>query len=397
MTVQNQLRRDLLSTMGLNSWIGHISSPRSQMFASHLGQKLVISGANRKRIKTGMEFEFAKYTFNIKTPADINVVKTIDRFTRTLDKDSIKHNPQTIVIYEEKANNVIGVIDIRDYCSFHQHFGFEYKTTSANAKLYRGADIPKDTIIKDSPTVTEDGDYMYGRELNMAFMSHPSVSEDGIMICEDVLEHFKFKTYETRVVEWGSKRFPLNLYGDVDNYKPFPELGDYIRDDNLLMATRTYETNLVPVEMSIFDVMKPDFIGDKCIYGNGAGGKIIDIKVHTNDSTLFENYSNMDTQVQKYLHATRKFHQTIVQEWERLKRERGNNLQITPKFQRQLVESLAYIDYESEKSKGQEGKSSPRVSKEYKKTPLDHYRVEFIIEYDTIPSDGYKFTDIYGG
>lgn len=384
----SELRRDLLSTLGLNPWAGNNSSPRAQMFASHLGQNLVISGAGRKRIKTGMEYEFGKYTFSVKNNEDISIIKTIQRYPQTMGVNAINYNPQTMVIYEEVNTNRIGIMSLQKYCSYHQHFGFEYKEKPAINSLYRGAQIPKGTIFLDSPRITDDGDYMYGVELNMAFMSHPSVSEDGIMICEDVLDKFKFKTYETRVVEWGSKRFPLNLYGTPEVYKPFPDIGEYIRDDGLLMVTRTYEKNLSPVEMSIYDVMIPDYISDRCTYGNGGGGRIVDIRVNTGDSSLFENYSNMDSQVQKYLQSSRNFHINIVEEWKRLRKERGNNLVIDPAFHRQVVESLVYIGEEDE---------TPRIQKVHRKAPLDNYRVEFVIEYENIPRDGFKFTDGHGG
>lgn len=384
----SELRRDLTSTLGLNPWVGNNSSPRAQMFASHLGQNLVVKGSNRKRIKTGMEYEFGKYTFSVKAEEDISIIKTIQRYPQTIGINSINFNPQTLVIYEELNTNRIGIMDLKKFCSYHQHFGFEYKEKPALNSLYRGAQIPKGTILLDSPRITDDGDYMYGVELNMAFMSHPSVSEDGIMICEDVLDKFKFKTYETRIVDWGSKRFAINLYGTEDNYKPFPDIGDYVRDDGLLMVTRTYEKNLAPVEMSIYDVMKPDYISDRCTYANGKGGRVVDIRVNTGDSSLFDNFSNMDTQVQKYLHASRNFHLTIVEEWKRLKKERGNNLVTTGAFHRQVVESLVYIGEENE---------TPRITREHRKAPLDNYRVEFIIEYENIPRDGFKFTDTHGG
>jgi hypothetical protein len=384
----NEIKRDLASTLGLNPWIGYNSSPRAQMFASHLGQRLVINGATRKRTLTGMEFEFGKYTLNVKAEEDIVVLKTIQRYRETIDKDSIKVNPQTAVIYEEKGTNRIGIMQLQKFCSYHQYFGFQYKEKSPLMSMYRGSEIPKGTVLLDSPAIDDDGNYMYGAELNIAFMSHPSVSEDGIMISRDVLDRFKFKTYETRVVEWGSKRFALNLYGNVDNYKPFPNIGEYVRDDGLLMVTRTYEKNLAPVEMSVYDVMVPDFISDRCVYANGAGGKIVDIKVYTNDTTMFDTYSNMDNQVQKYLKATRSFHISIIEEWRRLRKERGNNLVITPAFQRQVVESLAFVGEEKE---------TPKISKIYRKTPIDYYRVEFTIEYEITPRDGFKFTDCHGG
>lgn len=387
MNKPSEIRRDLTSTLGLNPWIGNNSSPRAQMFASHIGQRLVTNGVTRKRIKTGMEFEFGKYTFSVKAEEDISIIKTIQRYPQTYGADSIKLNPQTMVIYEEVKTNKIGIMSLQKFCTYHQHFGFEYKEKPAINTLHRGAVIPKGKIFLDSPTIADDGDYMYGTELNMAFMSHPSVSEDGVMICEDVLDKFKFKTYETRIIEWGNKRFPLNIYGTVENYKPFPDIGDFVKDDGLLMVTRTYEKSLAPVEISIFDVMIPDYISDRPTYAPG-GGRVVDIKVHTGDSSLFENCSNMDSQVQKYLRATKQFHMGIVEEWKRLKKERGNNLIITPAFHRQVVESIVYIGEENE---------TPKIQREHRKTPLDHYRVEFVIEYETLPRDGYKFTDCHGG
>lgn len=43
----------------------------------------------------------------------------------------------------------------------------------------------------------------------------PDVSEDGILINPDMLKRFSFKTYNPRVIEWGNRRFPLNLYEDI--------------------------------------------------------------------------------------------------------------------------------------------------------------------------------------
>lgn len=384
----NEIRRDLASSLSLNPWIAFDSSPRAQMYSSHLGQKLVIAGATEKYCQTGMEIEYGKYTFSVKMPCDGTIIRTIERFKKTIDKDSINLNPQTVVIYEDDRTKEVGIFNLALYCSYHQYFGFEYKAKPAINSLVRGVHIPKDTIFLDSPGVTDQGVYKYGVELNMAFMSHPSVSEDGVMICRDVLDKFKFKTYEIRVADWGSSRFPLNLYGTVDNYKAFPDIGDYVRDDGLLMAMRGYEKSLAPVEQSIYDVMEPDYISDKGIYANGPGGRIVDIRVHTADSSFFENSGTIDTQVNKYLLATREFHQKIVNEWRRLRKERGDALSVSDAFHRQVVESLVYIGEENE---------TPKITKIYRKNPLDDYRVEFVIEYEITPREGFKFTDEHGG
>ena len=383
----NQLRPDLLSVCALNPWPGNDSSSRVQMFSSHLGQKLVVKGATERFCQTGMEAEFGKYTINVKMPVDGRIIKIIDRHKKTIGADSINENPQTVVIFEDERTKEVGILNLSKFCSFHQYLGFEYKAQPGINKLVPGAFIPKDTVFLDSPAITDNGGYAYGVECNMAFMSHPAVSEDGIMISSDFLDNFSFKTYENRVVEWGSKRFPLNLYGDINNYKPFPEIGEYIRDDGLLTMLRTNEKDLAVVEQSIYDLMEPDFIFDKAIYVNGLGGRIVDIRVQHEETTTSPTPFGMEKQIDKYDRARRTFYHEILSEWRRLRTARGEALAITPEFSRLLVEAHAAVA----------DSATEKISKLYRNAPLDDYRVEFVIEYVNTPTIGFKLTDCHGG
>jgi hypothetical protein len=44
-----------------------------------------------------------------------------------------------------------------------------------------------------------------------------------------------------------------------------------------------------------------------------------------------------------------------------------------------------------------EDQEGNRTSKQYKRAPIDDFRVEFTIEYEVIPKEGFKLTDSYGG
>lgn len=381
--IPNQLRSDLLNVLSLNPWAGHDSSSRQQMVSGHLSQRLVVAGATERRCQTGMEAEFAKYTFSVKMPCDGRVIKVIHRYNRTIGKDSIAMNPQTVVMYENELTHEIGIINLPLYCSYHQYFGFEYKAKPAINKLVPGQFIAKDTIFLDSPSVTDDGGYKFGLELNMAFMSHPAVSEDGIMISDDILPKLRFKTYENRVIEWGSKKFPLNIYGDAENFKPFPEIGEYIREDGILMILRNFDKDLSPVEQSIYDLMEPDYIFDKAMYVSGPGGKIVDIKVHHEDSIQSPTPMGMEVEIDKYDRARKVFYHEIINEYKRLKKARGDALVITPELNRLIVEALTATDTGE----------NQRINKLYRHTPIDDYRVEFVIEYEVEPTIGFKLTD----
>lgn len=392
---QNELHPEFLGMHALNFAAPHDSSSRSQMFSSHFSQRLVIKGADEKRIQTGVEQEFGKYTFSVKMPENGQIIKVIHRYPRGIDQDSLQFNPETVVIYENDETKEIDYFSIPHYFSQHQFFGFEYKLKDAVSQLKPGAFIPKDTVFADSPSVAENSNYMYGVNMNVAFMSVPSVSEDGIMISRDVLDKMKFKIYETRVVEFGSSQFPLNLYGTKDLYKPFPDIGDYIREDGVLMMLRGYDNDLMPVEMSIYDTMEPDFIFDKGTYVRGGMGRVVDIKVIANNNSVQNLPEAMRAHVDKYRRALLKFHTEIVEleqklRYERRRKYREAQLKLSPKLHRLIVESLAVTNYNVAKMK-------KPLNLLYRQDPIDEYRIEFVVEYEMTPTEGYKLSDSHGG
>jgi hypothetical protein len=336
-----------------------------------------------------MEAEYGKYTFNVQMPCNGKIVKIIERYRPDLGKDSIKENPETVVIYEDVDTKVIGHFSLTTYKSNHQYFGFRYVAKDGLRHLREGQHIPKGTVFLDSPSVTDDGGYKYGIQANVAMMSHPAVAEDGVMISEEFAEKLKYNTYETRVIEWGTEEFALNLYGDVNNHKAFPDIGDPVRPDGLLMALRSCEPGILAgVEQNIYDIMQVDFTFDNTVYANGPGGKVVDVKVqHDFNNSNFSD-KNMDKQVQKYDAVRRAYHQKIVDFYNSMVKLRGQSLHITPEFSNLVVQSLAVVN---------EGPGHQRVTKLYRKVPLDIYRVEIVIEYTHRPGIGGKLTDCHGG
>ena len=403
----NELEPELLSVHALNFAAAHNSSNRAMMFSQHFAQRLVIEGADEKRIQTGIEREFGKYTFSVKMPENGQILKVIPRYPQGVHLDALPFNPETIIIYENDETGQIDYFSVPYYCSYHQFFGFKYDFKQSISKLRPGAFIPKDTIFADSPAVAENSGYKYGINLNVAFMSVPSVSEDGIMISRDVLEKLKFRIYERRTVEFGSSQFPLNLYGTADKYKPFPEIGDYIREDGILMMLRSYENDLMPVEMSVYDAMEPDFIFDKAVYVRGgpditkeAGsvlgkGRVVDIKVFKNNNPNRQLPEAMSEFIGKYEKALLSFHRELVSFEEKLRIDRKKKFgeskpNLSPKLHRLIVESLAITNHNPAKFKHNLGLL-------YRKAPIDEYRIEFVVEYEMIPTVGFKLTDCHGG
>lgn len=376
--------RKLLSSAGLSAYPQFTSPGRQQMYtSSHLAQKIVCLGMTERFQQTGMEQEFGKATFSVKMPCEGKILQIIRRYPEGDAADAIKENPETIVLYEDVDTKEVGMLTLPRFFSYHTYFGFPYNECKGINQLRLHAVIPKDTIFLDSPGVTESGNYAYGVELNTVFMSHPAISEDGFVISRDCLEKFRFKRYETRSVEFGEKRFALNLFGKNGEYKICPDIGEYVRDDGMLMALRTYDEKLVPVDMNVNALKHVDYAHDERIYANGAGGKIIDIRVTTNFDTT-QGISNMDVQLEKYINQRRVYFEQVVKAYEQLRRNKA--LQLTRELHNLIVK--AYTELASGKN---------RLGKLFRKTPLDHFRIDFVIEYTITPNIGFKLTEGFGG
>jgi hypothetical protein len=392
---QNELATELLSIHALNPFGQYNSSSRSTMFASHICQRLVTEESDEKIIQTGLEQEFGKYTFKIKMPEDGKIIKIIHRYPHGVDQNSLNFNPETIVIYEVSKTNVIDYFTIPYHASYHQYFGFKYDKKPDIGNILPGNYIKKDTVFADTPSVAENNNYKFGINANVAFMSLPSVSEDGFMVSRDFLKRLKFRIYEKRTVEFGSNNFPLNMYGTKDNYKPFPDIGDYIRDDGILMMLRSYDNDLMPIEISKLDTMEPDFIFDKGVYVRGGKGRIVDIRVISNNSPNKQLPEKMCEHINKYERALLKFYNDIIQTEEQIRHDRkrkysDGEVKLSPKFHRLLVESLAITNWNGDKLK-------QNLTLLHRKNPIDEYSIEFTVEYVIEPNIGFKLTDCHGG
>lgn len=389
----NQLSQKLTTVLGLTSFDPYNSASRKQMFSSHISQALVISGATEKSIQSGMEQEYGKYTFSKTIPVNADIIRVIPRYRQTIDADTIKHNPETLVIYEDAETKEIGCISLVDFHSNHPYFGFAFKNTPDRNKVRVGASIPAGTILQGSPSINKQGNYMYGRECNVALMSVPGVAEDGIVVSRDLLSKFSFKTYERRVVEWGSKAYPLNMYGDDKVYKPHPDIGELVRPDGVLMALRGYDEDFEAVEISINATQHLDNVFDRATYTT-SGGRVIDIRpLHDSESSVPTTPVGMEGQAMKYDEATRRYYREIIAEYDIFRRNYGDGLRLSKEFHALVEQAYSVIGLKA--SGNQE--TSDRVTKTYRGIPLDDWRMEFVIEYDITPNIGFKLTDQYGG
>lgn len=403
-----ELPGDLLGVNALDPFFRNSSSARKTMMATQIGQAPIVMDNEPRRIFTGFEMEYSKYTFDIRFPKDCRVLKIIKKFPIGITRDTIRHNPVTTIIYEEdEYPKRVGVLHVPEYASYHQDFGFRYKYTEVYRNgLYEGGVYAAGTVLAASSAVRENGQYGIGLEAEVAFMSMPGTIEDGFVVSESFMRRMTPTTYHTVVGNWGRKAFPLNLYGDENSYRPFPDIGETIRDDGIVMALRDADLEQEASQRLGVAEMTPRALRtvdgfDKPLYGK-AGAKVVDVKVYYDDRQHpVRTPIGMDTQARKYYDAERDYYQKLMEEYYRLRSRReatrrgGIGLQITPEFNRLLVEAQIYLP--QTKTDPKTNKLVRKLTRMHRLETLDEFRVEITYEHQMHPGEGFKFTDMHGG
>lgn len=380
----NQLHIELLGSLGLNPWAGKTSSQRAQMDAAHLGQKLTPLKGDRKRWFTGMERLYGQYTHHVKFPTDALVIDVIRKYSGSLPAGQGIESPLTLVVFERVGEDVIDVLEVPSvYCN-HPTFGFKYAKSRDYDRLSVGAAFDHGTILVDSPSVTEDGDYAYGIETTCAYIGSTAGVEDGVCISQSLANRLSSMAFGTRECSYGKNFIPLNLYGDETYYKPFPDIGDKIRRDGLIFALREWDQDTVCTTMTKRALMNPNEL-DRRTYGQ-PGATVIDVDVLRGTNQSNNIPVEIDQQPLKYWERTLKFHQRIIKLHEMLEQRRSIHYQLSPLWE--YFVTSAYFVLSAKNGTRKEF---------YRKRTLDDWMVKIQYEYVFTPKEGAKVTDLHAG
>lgn len=396
MYYENEITPEFLGFQGLNPFIKFNSSPRLTMSGGH-NRARVPTYCTPKRVQTGLERELGKYNFNIVMPDNGRIVKIVKAIPDNYSICPTQFNNETIVIFENDRTGEYDYFSLPYSSKFHQKFSFIYKYIPENLALIRyGNSIKKDTIFATPPSAGDNGEYNYGFSVETAYVDGiPELAEDGFIISESLRDKLLYRREITKVIEFGRESFPINIHGDENNYKIFPDIGEYLPPSGLVMVTRKYPCDEFFSPMSRKDLMRIDPVFDRPVYGELGMGRVVSIKVIANNSSNKNIPTICLPQLEKYTKAFEIYNKEILDfenkvTIERYRDHQDYNIKVSPKLHHLMVTSMAF-------SKSYDKDKSP-VQLLYKKKPLDEYRVEITIEYISKATYGFKLTDAhYGG
>ena len=194
------------------------SGARLIMSSAFQEQCIIIKDPNFPFIYTGSENAFGRYADSItRAESTVKVISVISKFPNL---------PRHIYYYvvQDILTGVYDVIEVKHYESYSEKHGYVKKETDGDMFM-PGMVIPEGKIIASAPTLDEDGNYKTGFNANMTYVSWMDVEEDGYLMRKGFAEKIKYMEIDELNDTVNKNILLLNLYGDSENYKCFPDIG----------------------------------------------------------------------------------------------------------------------------------------------------------------------------
>jgi hypothetical protein len=210
-------------------------SSRQLMFASHEKQYLVLDNPDIPRVQTGYENAFGKRSSGyLKLDGEWEVQDVIRKY----DKGQVI----TIVLYN-KDTDTYDMIESPVVENLTEKFGFTYDTSVIDS--LKPGDTVKDQILYKSTSYDKYMNYRYGKNAKIYFSTSPDTLEDALTVRRGWAEQIQTTESDTAYVTVNVNDVFINLYGDDENYKILPDIGEEIKDCTLCVTRRVNSNHIL--------------------------------------------------------------------------------------------------------------------------------------------------------
>lgn len=351
------------ATQGVNSNLSpdnsQKSAGRSYMAGNMIPKSVVCSGNNEPLIIAGFEPQYGKFTRCIKAPSNMTVEAVFYVGDAETGQDEMGEWETVYVVFKNEELNMYDILHLEKYHSQNNYIAWEYVyDKEMMRRLKVGATYRKGEVFARSPRVTKDGTWHFGTQTKVAAMSDPSTEEDGIIVYEHYAKEQLCCTFKhERKFGWKDDEYiPVMCYGTPENPRPFPERGERVRDDGVVMAFRKRTQGMALSTLTKKALREVDYNNDLLFRVNSLDCEVVGIEVL---SDRIKNAANnrrseyVDQEHTKILSMYEKqannFNLEIIY-WYEGKLRRGNDeLEITHALNRFIT--YAYQNYTIDPSK----------------------------------------------
>ena len=279
----------------------YISSTRAIMFTNHLKQMVSLNHPEFPRVFTNYENVFGDLSSSIyNTKDECEVVKIVPKFSWCP-----KH--LYIVFLHDRVHDKYFCITKKIAEELTEKFGYGFNNERMD-KLEEGEIIPKNETLWKSNSYDEYNNYCYGVNALTVYMIDNRTIEDAAICSESFAKRMEAKEVETIKITINDNDLLLNLYGDQDHHKGFPDIGTKVRN-KIVCSKRRIDNYQLLYDMKKSNMLKSNPLNDKQYYSKG---EVMDVDIYCNQKLEDIPRIAANEQIIQYLENQERFWTEIL-------------------------------------------------------------------------------------
>lgn len=318
------------------------SAGRLYMASNMIPKSVVTAGASERMMVTGFEWEqgYAQTARRIEAPSNM-VVEEVFYVNSQGGLGETDAWNKIYVVFKNDEKNAYDLLELPRYNTQNTYVGFEYVYDKEMLRrLGRpGATFGKGEVFAKSPRISESGEWCFGMNTRVAAISHHGTEEDAIWLTRSFAENeLRCMFKHDRGFQWNEEEYiPLMLYRDREgNPCPFPQSGDRIRSDGIVMGFRRRITENALVSLTKKALQIPDLTYDVLFYAP-VNSEVMSVEVLSDRMKNRANNRGTDyieqphnIMLERYEKRQNEMHNNVMRWYEkRIIANRGNDIPLT--------------------------------------------------------------------
>jgi hypothetical protein len=270
-----------------------VNSSRAALVFQQTGQSKNLVEPEIARVSTGYEKVFGDRSTSFhKTEKEFEVVNKIQKF----GNDFVY-----ALVLREKGTNYYDLVLRNEVESFAESSGVKINNTVIDS-MNIGDKIREGEILHKSNSYDENMNYRLGINAKTIYMTDPAIVEDGFRTSVPLAYRLRSTDVIPYKVPKNTNDIFLNLYGNSEVYKTFPDIGEKVKN-KVLCGKRRIDYNNAQYMLKSKNLRKEMF-GDTLTYTDGT---VVDIDIYSNVPIDDVPTDRVNEQTLKYMKMISKY------------------------------------------------------------------------------------------
>lgn len=263
------------------------SGSRKLMFGTQLEHRLPLLRPEVPFIQTGYEMEFGKNSSSyITAEHDMEVIGKVTKF-----EWMPQHHYFTFMVCRETG--MLYVYERKEYKHITENYGYLFNNDKLDS-MNPGDAIPKGTVIQKSTSFDEHDNRMDGCNMLTVYSACEETMEDAIIISESASKKLASPLVKKVTIVVNDNDIPLNLYGDIDEYKILPDINQET-ENSILCGLRREKKEECLFSQSYARLRELSISDERYT----VSGRVVDIDVYCNAPERLAEFEH-NKQLKKY-------------------------------------------------------------------------------------------------